>query len=57
MIDSTRTTAAIVARCQALFDDLQFTAAREWKGAQPGRKVVAFMPIYVPRARRSSQAA
>ena len=49
VIDSTKTTAAIVARCQALFDDLQFTAAREWKGAQPGRKVVAFMPIYVPR--------
>ena len=49
MIDSTRTTAAIVARCQALFEDLQFTAAREWKAAKPGRKVVAFMPIYVPR--------
>jgi benzoyl-CoA reductase subunit C len=49
MIDSIGGTAAIVARCQALFDDLQFTAAREWKSAQPGRKVVAFMPIYVPR--------
>jgi benzoyl-CoA reductase subunit C len=49
MMDSTRTTAGIVARCQALFDDLQFTAARQWKAAQPGRKVVAFMPIYVPR--------
>jgi len=49
MIDSIDGTAAIVARCQALFDDLQFTAAREWKSAQPGRKVVAFMPIYVPR--------
>jgi benzoyl-CoA reductase subunit C len=46
---SNRTTAAIVARCQALFDDLQFTAARDWKAAEPGRKVVAFMPIYVPR--------
>jgi benzoyl-CoA reductase subunit C len=49
MIDSTRTTAAIVARCQALFDDLQFGAAREWKAAKAGRKVVAYMPIYVPR--------
>jgi benzoyl-CoA reductase subunit C len=49
MLDSTKTTAAIVARCQAIFDDLQFTAAREWKAAEPGRKVVAFMPIYVPR--------
>ncbi|HEY6836614.1 MAG TPA: benzoyl-CoA reductase subunit C, partial [Gaiellaceae bacterium] len=49
MIDAIEGTAAIVERCQALFDDLQFTAAREWKAAQPGRKVVAFMPIYVPR--------
>ena len=49
MIDSTRTTAAIVARCQELFDDLRFSTAREWKAARPGRKVVAFMPIYVPR--------
>ena len=49
MLDSTRTTAAIVARCQALFDDLRFGTAREWKAAKAGRKVVAFMPIYVPR--------
>ncbi|HSM92812.1 MAG TPA: benzoyl-CoA reductase subunit C [Anaeromyxobacteraceae bacterium] len=49
MIDSNKTTAAIVARCQALFDDLQFTAARSWKEAQPGRHVVAYMPVYVPR--------
>jgi benzoyl-CoA reductase subunit C len=49
MIDATRTTAAIVARCQALFDDLDFGAARAWKAARPGRKVVASMPIYVPR--------
>ena len=42
-------TADVVARAQALFDDLSFTAAREWKAAQPGRKVVGYMPIYVPR--------
>jgi benzoyl-CoA reductase subunit C len=41
--------AGIVARAQALFDDLNFTAAREWKAAVPGRKVVGYMPIYVPR--------
>jgi benzoyl-CoA reductase subunit C len=46
---SPNTTAAIVARCQALFDDLDFTYAREWKAAAPDRRVVAFMPIYVPR--------
>jgi benzoyl-CoA reductase subunit C len=42
-------TAAIVARAQALLDDLSFTAAREWKAAEPGRKVIGYMPIYVPR--------
>jgi len=42
-------TADIVARAQALFDDLSFTAAREWKAAASGRKVVGYMPIYVPR--------
>jgi benzoyl-CoA reductase subunit C len=41
--------AAIVARAQALFDDLNFTAARKWKAAKPGHKVVGYMPIYVPR--------
>ncbi len=42
-------TAPIVARCQELFDDLDFGAARRWKAAAPGRKVVAFMPVYAPR--------
>jgi benzoyl-CoA reductase subunit C len=42
-------TAGIVARAQALFDDLSFAAAREWKAAQPARKVIGYMPIYVPR--------
>ena len=42
-------TAAIIARAQELFDDLSFTAARQWKAAEPGRKVIGYMPIYVPR--------
>jgi benzoyl-CoA reductase subunit C len=41
--------AQIVARCQDLFDDLDFKSARAWKEASPGRRVVAYMPIYVPR--------
>ena len=41
--------ADIVARAQALFDDLTFASAREWKAAASGRKVVGYMPIYVPR--------
>lgn len=43
------TTAAIVERCQALFEDLDFTAQRAWKDAEPGRKVIGYMPVYVPR--------
>ncbi|WP_448188217.1 benzoyl-CoA reductase subunit C [Azospirillum sp. sgz301742] len=46
---SSLSTAAITARCQELFDDLDFTAARAWKDAAPGRKVVGYMPVYVPR--------
>jgi benzoyl-CoA reductase subunit C len=42
------TTQQIVDRCQELYDDLNFTAAREWKEGAPGRKVVGFMPLYVP---------
>lgn len=49
MIASSQTTATIVARCQALFDDLDFTTARAWKAASPARRVVAYLPIYVPR--------
>ncbi|MEE8305890.1 MAG: 2-hydroxyacyl-CoA dehydratase, partial [Gammaproteobacteria bacterium] len=41
-------TAEIIQRCQALYEDLDFTVAREWKAAEPGRKVVGFMPVYVP---------
>ena len=43
------TTVDLVARANALFEDLSFTSAREWKAAEPGRKVVGYMPIYVPR--------
>ncbi len=42
-------TARIIDRCEELFNDLDFTAAREWKAAEDGRKVVGYMPIYVPR--------
>src|SRR5678809_646168 len=40
---------AIVERCQALFDDLDFGAVKQWKAAAPGRKAIGYMPIYVPR--------
>ena len=41
--------ATLVAQATALFEDLEFSAAREWKSAAPGRKVIGYMPIYVPR--------
>ena len=41
--------AAIVERCQALFDDLDFNSVKQWKAAVPGRKVIGYMPVYVPR--------
>jgi benzoyl-CoA reductase subunit C len=40
---------AIVERCQALFEDLQFNAVKAWKAAAPGRKAIGYMPVYVPR--------
>jgi benzoyl-CoA reductase subunit C len=42
-------TAGIVARAQELFEDLSFSMARSWKAKKPGRKVIGYMPIYVPR--------
>ena len=39
----------IVARCQALYDDLDFESVKAWKAAQPGRKAIGYMPVYVPR--------
>jgi len=46
---SSPTTTEIVARCQELYEDLHFTAARKWKEAEPGRKVIGYMPVYIPR--------
>jgi len=42
-------TADIVAHCQRLYEDLSFESARAWKRAEPGRKVIGYLPIYVPR--------
>ena len=50
MLDKTRSaTANIVQRCEDIFTDLNFEVARAWKAAKPGRKVIGFMPYYVPR--------
>jgi benzoyl-CoA reductase subunit C len=39
----------IIDHCEKLFQDLSFSHARAWKDAEPGRKVVGYLPIYVPR--------
>jgi benzoyl-CoA reductase subunit C len=39
----------LVQRCEALFEDLQFSAVKEWKAADPARKAIGYMPVYVPR--------
>ena len=49
MTNATNSTADIIERCQALYDDLSFTSVREWKAAEDGRKVIGFMPVYIPR--------
>jgi len=32
-----------------LYDDLTFTYVRKWKAADPARRVIGFLPIYIPR--------
>ncbi len=41
-------TADIIKRCEALYEDLHFHAVREWKAADPSRKVIGYLPVYVP---------
>ena len=41
--------AEIIQHCQALYDDIEFDTARAWKSAESGRRVVGYMPVYVPR--------
>ncbi len=43
-----KTTAEIVARCQAIYEDLDFAVVRDWVAAEPGRKVIGYLPVYVP---------
>jgi benzoyl-CoA reductase subunit C len=50
MLDvSISATAGIIQRCEDLFTDLHFETARAWKATKPGRKVIGYMPYYVPR--------
>ncbi len=44
-----RSVEEIAAFCQEIFDDLTFAKARAWKEAEAGRKVIGYLPVYVPR--------
>jgi benzoyl-CoA reductase subunit C len=46
---SAKSVERIVDFCQGIFEDITFAKARQWKDAQPGRKVIGYMPVYVPR--------
>ncbi len=39
---------AILERCEALYEDLEFGAVREWK-ERTGGSAIGYLPIYVPR--------
>ncbi|MFO0982319.1 MAG: 2-hydroxyacyl-CoA dehydratase [Planctomycetota bacterium] len=41
--------ARIVARADDLYHDLTLGAVREWRAAHPGRKVIGYLPVYIPR--------
>jgi benzoyl-CoA reductase subunit C len=49
LMSSLSPVAAIVERCEKLFEDLDFNAVKQWKAAVPGRKAIGYMPVYVPR--------
>ncbi len=40
---------ALTERLRALYEDLDLGSVRDWKAAEPGRKAVGHLPIYVPR--------
>ena len=45
----------IVERCQALFDDLDFNAVKQWKAAAPGRKAMRQREGRKPRPLKASR--
>ncbi|MBI5058877.1 benzoyl-CoA reductase subunit C [candidate division KSB1 bacterium] len=41
--------AASLDQAKGLFNDLSFAYVRDWKGQNPSRRVIGFLPIYIPR--------
>ena len=44
-----RSPEAIAAECEALYYDLDSAAARRWKEAAEGRRVIGYLPVFCPR--------
>ena len=40
---------SLLDRVRLLHEDLELSSVRDWKEAEPGRKAIGHMPIYVPR--------
>jgi benzoyl-CoA reductase subunit C len=40
---------ALVDRARGLYDDLDLASVRAWKDAEPGRKAIGHLPVWVPR--------
>ncbi len=47
--DLPRTREDIVAYARGLYEDLDFTAVKDWLAAGEGRKAVGCLPVYIPR--------
>jgi len=41
--------ASIVDWARELYEDVDFTAVKEWVAAEPGRKAAGYLPVYAPR--------
>jgi benzoyl-CoA reductase subunit C len=41
--------AKLVDHAERLYEDLELDCVARWKGGDPGRKAIGYMPIYVPR--------
>ncbi len=40
---------SVVRQCQELIQDFDYGYVREWKATDPSRRVIGYLPIYVPR--------
>ncbi|MBI4445242.1 MAG: benzoyl-CoA reductase subunit C [Acidobacteria bacterium] len=47
--DSTGQLEEIIGYCESLYEDVDLQCVQRWKAAQPGRRALGFMPVYVAR--------